>query len=495
MLANRGGNGFFGGMRLGMAKFIVVSAVLSIVFLVSWRGYGQGERPNIVFIMADDLGWSDLACYGSDLHETPFLDRLAKESVVFSDAYAASPVCSPTRASIMAGKDPARLHMTIWREWAKRRGNRKLLEPVALDALPLEHDTLAEKLRDAGYYTAHIGKWHLGDAVAYPQAHGFDVNIGGTLWGAPEAFFYPYSSEYRRYFDGWRYVPDLEPGREGDYLTDRLTDKAIDIIEQRRDEPFFLNLWYYTVHTPIEGKPDVVEKYRRKIASENPKNHVNPHMAAMVESLDENVGRVLSKIEDLGLKEQTIVVFTSDNGGFIGQCKLNPDLQVTSNVPLRSGKGSCYEGGIRIPLMIRGPKTLPNHQSSELVYTCDLYPTILAMAGLSDRIEQTLDGVDIGPLLVDRNASLERDTLYFHYPHYYRTTTPVSAIREGDWKLLEYFEDGRLELYNLRSDLGETENLARSRPGLANRLQKKLDTWRKSVDAQLPELNHAFKER
>lgn len=482
-------------MQLGLARFLFGAAILSLAFLLPRQGYGEMERPNIVFIMADDLGWSDLACYGSDLHESPNLDRLAREAVVFTDAYAASPVCSPTRASIVTGKDPARLHMTIWRESATRRGNRKLFQPVALDALPLEHDTLAETLRNAGYDTAHVGKWHLGGAEAYPQAHGFDINIGGTLWGAPEAFFYPYSSEYRRYFDGWRYVPDLEPGREGDYLTDRLTDKAIEIIERHQDEPFFLNLWYHTVHTPIEGKPDVVEKYRHKIARENPKNHVNPHMAAMVESLDENVGRVLSTIEDLGLRESTIVVFTSDNGGFIGRCKLNPELQVTNNAPLRSGKGSCYEGGIRVPLMIRGPDTLANLKRSEMVYTSDLYPTLLKMAGLSDRIKQTLDGIDISRLLSDRDASLERDTLYFHYPHYYRTTTPVSAIREGDWKLLEYFEDGRLELYNLQSDLGETNNLARSRQSVADRLRNKLDTWRKSVDAQLPEPNPDFVER
>ena len=278
-------------------------------------------------------------------------------------------------------------------------------------------------------------------------------------------------------------------------MTDRLTDLAIETIEERQNEPFFLNLWYHTVHTPIEGKPEVVEKYKRKIAKDNPENHVNPHLAAMVESLDENVGRVLSRLEDLGLEDRTIVVFTSDNGGFIGRCKLNPDLQVTSNAPLRSGKGSCYEGGIRVPMMIRGPKTIANYKCSEMVYTCDLYPTLLAMAGLSDRIEQRLDGIDISPLLTNRNASLERDTLYFHYPHYYGTTTPVSAIREGDWKLLEYFEDGRLELYNLGSDLGETENLALSRQSLANRLREKLDTWRKSVDAQLPEPNPDFAER
>ena len=481
-------------MQLGLARFLFVRAILVASFLPQ-LGRGQAEHPNVVFIMADDLGWSDLACYGSDFHETPNLDRLARESVVFSDAYAASPVCSPTRASIMAGKHPARLHMTIWRESAARRGSRKLLHPVALDALSLEHDTLAEILRDAGYYTAHLGKWHLGAAESYPQAHGFDINIGGTLWGAPEAFFYPYNTEYRDYFNGWRYVPDLEPGQDGDYLTDRLTDRAIQIIEERQNEPFFLNLWYHTVHTPIEGKPEVVEKYKRKIARDNPKNHVNPHLAAMVESLDENVGRVLSRIEDLGLADRTIVVFTSDNGGYNGRCQLNPELHVTSNYPLRSGKGSCYEGGIRVPMMIRGPKTIANYECNEMVYTCDLYPTLLAMAGLSDRIEQCLDGIDISPLLTNRNASLERDTLYFHYPHYYSTTTPVSAIREGEWKLLDYFEDGRLELYNLRSDLGETENLALSRQSLANRLREKLDTWRKSVDAQLPEPNPDFVER
>ena len=482
-------------MQAIMATRIFVLTVLSLGVILTAPGQSEVERPNIVFIMADDLGWSDLGCYGSDLHETPNLDRLAQESVVFSDAYAASPVCSPTRASIMAGKHPARLRMTIWRESATRRGSRKLLQPVALDALPLEHDSLAEILRDAGYYTAHIGKWHLGDAEAYPQAHGFDINIGGTLWGAPEAFFYPYNTEDRDYFNGWRYVPDLEPGKEGDYLTDRLTDRAIDIVEERQNEPFFLNLWYHTVHTPIEGKPEVVEKYQHKIASESPGNHVNPHMAAMVESMDENVGRVLARIEDLGLRDRTIVVFTSDNGGFIGRCKLNPDLQVTSNAPLRSGKGSCYEGGIRVPMMIRGPNTMANYECSEMVYTCDLYPTLLALAGVSDRIEQRLDGIDLSLLLTNRNASLERDTLYFHYPHYYSTTTPVSAIREGDWKLLEYFEDGRLELYNLGNDLGETEDLSLSRQRLANRLREKLDGWRKIVDAQLPEPNPDIVDR
>ena len=482
-------------MQAIVATRIFVLTALSLGVILTAPGQSEVQRPNIVFIMADDLGWSDLGCYGSDLHETPNLDRLAQESVVFSDAYAASPVCSPTRASIMAGKHPARLHMTIWRESATRRGSKKLLQPVALDALPLEHDSLAEILRDAGYYTAHIGKWHLGNAEAYPQAHGFDINIGGTLWGAPEAFFYPYNTEDRNYFNGWRYVPDLEPGKEGDYLTDRLTDRAIDIVEERQNEPFFLNLWYHTVHTPIEGKPELVEKYQRKIASESPGNHVNPYMADMVESMDENVGRVLARIEDLGLRDRTIVVFTSDNGGFIGRCKLNPDLQVTSNAPLRSGKGSCYEGGIRVPMMIRGPNTMANYERSEMVYTCDLYPTLLALAGMSDRIEQRLDGIDLSLLLTNRNASLERDTLYFHYPHYYGTTTPVSAIREGDWKLLEYFEDGRLELYNLGNDLGETEDLSLSRRSLANRLREKLDVWRKSVDAQLPEPNPDFVDR
>jgi arylsulfatase A len=465
-----------------------------LAFLVSWAiAIAGAPQKNIVLLLADDLGWSDLGCYGNDLHETPNLDRLASQGIRFTDAYAASPVCSPTRAAILTGKHPARLHMTIWREAARERGRRQLLEPVCIDSLPLEHTTLAETLKEAGYFNAHIGKWHLGRAEAYPQPHGFHVNIGGTLWGAPQSFWHPYNGD--AYFRDWRYVPDLEPGKTGDYLTDRLTEKGIQVMEQqvRVGRPFFLNLWYHTVHTPIEGKPQLVDDYKKKIRPES--KWKNPHYAAMVHSLDENVGRILTKIKDLGISDNTLVVFTSDNGGFVNRCKLHKELQVANNSPLRSGKGSCYEGGIRVPLIVSGPGLAKGMESSTPVYSCDLLPTLLHAAGQKDKTPEGLDGMDLTPLLKKPGASLPRDTLYFHYPHYYPTTSPVSAIRKGNWKLLEYFTDGHLELYNLKNDPGEKNNLVKTHSNTANELALKLHLWRKRVDALEPEPNPAWKPR
>ena len=449
----------------------------------------SAQKNNVVLILADDLGWSDLACYGSDLHETPHLDRLAGEHIRFNQAYAASPVCTPTRASILTGRHPARLNMTIWRENALNRGNRALLEPVTLDALPLEETTLAELLKQAGYYTAHVGKWHLGSAEAYPQPHGFDVNIGGTLWGAPQSFFYPFSGDH--YFSDWRYVPDLEPGEEGDYLTDRLTDKAIEIMERHAGKrPFFLNICYHSVHTPIEGKPHLVRKYKDKIGKEQPTHHLNPDYAAMVESLDENVGRVLSRLDTLGIRDQTLVLFLSDNGGFTNGSRLQNGMPVTSNAPLRSGKGSCYEGGVRVPMIIDLPGNNDVSRVIETpVTTCDLFPTLLSALGVAWPKELVLDGVDISSLWKSDEADLGRDALYFHYPHYYPTTTPVSAIRQGPWKLLQYFENQSVELYHLGDDPGEKENLAGSRRTELQRLLAQLENWRQSVLASMPESN------
>ena len=442
-------------------------------------------RPNIIVILADDLGWCDLACYGNDLHETPHLDRFAKEGTRFTDAYSASPVCTPTRAAILTGKHPARLHMTIWRENAKERGNRELLEPICLDSLPLEHTTFAELLKEAGYFNAHVGKWHVGRAESYPQPHGFHVNIGGTLWGAPQTFWYPFNGD--AYFRGWRYVPNMEPAESGDYLTDKLTDHAIQIMEKEVavDRPFYLNLWYHAVHTPIEGKPDLVEHYRKKFGQNS--RWRNPHYAAMVHSLDANVGRILDTIDELGISKNTLVIFTSDNGGFVNSCKLNHNLQVTTNSPLRSGKGSCYEGGIRVPMIVRGPHVAKNEECRTPVYACDLYPTILRAAGLTDKTPDEMDGLDLSSLFASPSSNLDRDSLFFHYPHYYPTTAPVSAIRNGDWKLLEYFEDRRMELYNLREDIGEATNLVTSRRGVAQRLSAELRAWRRSVRALEPE--------
>ncbi len=481
----RGGLGF----HLSMERpLLLASTMLGLLAISSIHA---AERPNIVLIVADDLGWNHLSCYGSDLHETPNLDRLAGEGVRFTQAYAASPVCTPTRAALLTGKFPARLKMTVWREGASQRRNRAVLEPVVLDSLPVEHLTLAEVFRDAGYATAHVGKWHLGRAPSYPEAHGFQFNIGGTLWGAPETFFYPFNEQRTDYFDDWRYVPGLEPGEPGDYLTDRLTDRALEMIDAFEDRPFFLNLWFYSVHTPVEGKPEVVAKYEERIRQNEPEVHVNPHLAAMVESVDENVGRVMKRLEERGLAKKTIVVFTSDNGGFIGRCRLNPEQPVTNLAPLRSGKGSCYEGGLRVPLIVRGPGIAPSATCPEAVFSCDLFPTLAGRARLSERIEEPIDGIDLSRLLSDPEASLDRDALYFHFPHYYSTTSPVSAIREGDWKLLQYHEDGRVELYDLAKDESETQDLAAARPEVVERLRGKLGEWLLETEAQLPEPNTA----
>ncbi len=444
------------------------------------------ERPNIVFILADDMGWNNLACYGSDLHETPNLDRLAEQGVRFTDAYSASPVCSPTRAALLTGKSPARLQMTIWREGAAQGQGNRPLSVKALDSLPIEHQTIAEVLRDAGYYTAHVGKWHVGRPEGYPQTHGFRVNVGGTLWGAPETYFYPYSEELADYFESWRYVPDLEPGKKGDYLTDRLTDKALEIIDAHQDRPFFLNLWYHSVHTPVEGKPEFVEKYQNKIQETNPSVHRNPYLAAMVESMDQNVGRIMDRLDSLGLSENTILIFNSDNGGYIGSGKRHPEIPVTNNAPLRSGKGSCYEGGIRVPLIVRAPGVAKGEVCRTPVYSCDFFPTLLGMCGLSDQATQAIDGVDITPALRDPTETLARDALHFYYPHYYSTTKPVSSIREGDWKLLHYFEDKKLELYRLGEDLSESKECSQVYPAVAARLRERLQTWLLDVGAQLP---------
>lgn len=444
--------------------------------------FAQGpSKPNVVFILADDLGWADLGVYGADLHQTPNLDRFAASGVRFTQAYTASPVCSPTRASILTGKHPARLHLTIWRESAHTPPtNRPLLTPRTMDHLPLDEITLAEVFRDAGYRTAHVGKWHLGRAEQYPQTQGFDYNVGGTLWGAPQTFWYPYSGD--RHFREPRYVPHLEDGQTGEYLTDRLTDEAIEIIERHRAEPFYLQLWYHTVHTPIEGKPDVVQRYQSKIRSGM--NHQNAEYAAMVESLDENVGRLLKKLDELGLSDNTIIVFSSDNGGFINEYE---GTKVTSNHPLRSGKGSVYEGGVRVPTMIRWPGvTKPGGVSDQPVSSVDFFETLLAMTGAPKPSGLRTDGVSLVPLLRDPQAKLDRAALFFHYPHYYPTTTPVSAVRAGDWKLLEYYEDSRLELFNLADDPGEANDLAKREPERAQALRKRLREWLTQVDAQLP---------
>lgn len=440
-------------------------------------------KTNIVFMLADDLGWRDLGCYGSDYHETPNLDRLAREGMRFTQAYA-MPVCSPTRAAILTGKHAARLHMTIWREGSVERELRaaqtrsRMLPPPTVHDLAHKEITIAEALKPAGYLAFHVGKWHVGDAAHAPETQGFDINIGGTHWGAPNSFFWPFSGTNR--FRDFRYVPGLGLGQPGQYLTDRLTDEALKLIEAAGDRPFFLNLWFHNPHTPIEGKPDLVERFRRKLKPGS--QHQNPDYAAMLFTLDENVGRVLKKLEERQLADRTLVIFASDNGGYINQ---NQGRRVTDNSPLRSGKGSLYEGGIRVPLLIRLPGVTPAGTVCEEPVTCmDFFRTIAELPGVSRA--SALDGQSLLPLLQDPQAKLHRDALFFHYPHYYATTSPVSAARIGDWKLLEYFEDSRLELFNLRDDLGEQVNLAEQQPDKARELLARLHAWQEEVRAQRP---------
>jgi len=471
-----------------------LGTVVLLLLLSGFRSGQAAQRPNIVLILADDLGWADLSCYGADLHETPHIDRLAAQGVRFTQAYAMS-VCSPSRAGLMTGRHPARLHITIWAE-GSRQGprNRRLLQGDSLHDLPHTETTLAKHLSDAGYLTALVGKWHLGDADHYPETHGFDVNIGGTHWGAPQTYWWPYRGR-GRFGQEFRYVPHLEFGAPGEYLTDRLTDEALRVIDRAGDKPFFLYLAHHAPHTPIEAKAEDVRHFTEKLQPGlKPRN---PVYAAMVQSLDESVGRVLDHLKQCGLDRNTIVVFASDNGGYIGtDRKAGQPMPVTNNAPLRSGKGSLYEGGIRVPLVVRWPQVTPAGAACETPVTLmDLAVALRAAGAPASLSAAGVDGLDLTPLLKDPAVRLPREALYFHYPHYYETTTPVSAVRAGDWKLLEYLEDNRVELYQLRDDPAERTDLAQERPEKAAELRTLLHTWRQSVDAALPRANPDFRSR
>jgi arylsulfatase A-like enzyme len=480
-------------------KHRLLAAVLGVSWPLLTAATGLGAEKitaakllNFVFVLVDDLGWADVGCYGADLHETPNIDRLASQGMRFTDAYASASVCTPTRAALMAGKYPARLHMTIWREAADRPPrNTKVIPPVAVSDLPLSEVTMARVLQSAGYLTALVGKWHLGDAAHYPEAHGFDVNIGGTIWGAPQTHFYPYRGS-QLYGGEMRYVPHLEWGKPGEYLTDRLTDEAIKIVDRAKDGPFFVYLAYHAVHTPIEAPQPLVARYTEKLRPGM--NHTNPTYAAMMHSVDDNMGRLLEKLQQWKIADHTVVIFTSDNGGFINQYQ---QMTVTSNAPLRSGKGALYEGGVRVPLIVRWPGVVaPGSICREPVVSMDLYPTLLQMANLKGDPKHNagVDGLSLVPLLKQPQNSLHRDALFWHYPHYYNTTTPVSSVRAGPWKLLEFHEDMHVELYNLKDDLGEQKNLADELPERTGQLRQRLHAWREAVGAQMPTPNPDYRK-
>ena len=427
------------------------------------------SQPNVVLILADDLGWTDLSCYGSDFYETPHIDRLARDGMKFTQAYSACTVCSPTRAAILTGKYPARLHVTDWIPGLPPE-NPKLLVPDWTKYLPLEEITLARVLRSGGYVTASIGKWHLGGEEYYPGKHGFDINLAGSSAPSPPSYFAPYK------------IATLSEGPNGEYLTDRLANEAARFIEEHREKLFFLYVPLFAVHTPIQGKQALIQKYRAK--RRPGQKQTNAVYAAMIESMDDAVGRIRRKLDELKLAERTLVIFASDNGGRV---------PTTSNYPLRVGKGSCYEGGTRVPLIVHWPGvTKPGSVCDTSVISMDLHPTILEVAGLKEAARKSVDGVNLAPLLRQENG-LKRDTLFWHYPHYQHYqlggTTPYGAIRVGDFKLIEFFDDMRVELYNLHEDIGEQHNLAAQMPAKADELRARLHTWRAEVAAQMPSHN------
>jgi len=447
------------------------------------------EKPNIVFILVDDMGWMDIGANGSTFYETPNIDNLASEGVRFTQAYATSPVCSPTRASILTGKNPARINLT---QWIGGPGN-----PDYLHNLPLEEVLFPELLKEAGYTNIFLGKWHLnnreGEGTFWPDKQGFDINVAGHWRGGLYIT--------NKYFSPWN-IPNLENGPAGEYMTDRLAQEALDFIDGNADNPFLLYLSFYSVHAPFNAPAERVEKYidkKNKLALTDDerfgqeeiagksfrfrKTQDHPTYAAMVGSMDMAVGKVLDKLKKKGLDDNTIVIFFSDNGG-LSTSEGTP----TANTPLRTGKGWLYEGGIREPAIIRWPGEIKPGTVSDAVITCmDFYPTILEMAGLPLRPDLHRDGQSLVPLLRNEVAKVH-NTTYFHYPHRSNQKGgPSGAIREGDYKLIVFFDDNRLELYNIREDIGEKNNLADDLPQLRNNLLKKLHEWWDEVDARFPE--------
>jgi arylsulfatase A-like enzyme len=455
----------------------------------------EARQPNIVFFLADDLGRQDLGCYGSKFYETPNLDRMAEEGARFTDAYAACPVCSPTRASILTGQWPQRTGITDYIGAAppdKWNRNTALLPAPYGDRLALDSPTLAKALKKAGYATFFAGKWHLGPEGFWPENQGFDINMGGIDRGGPyggKKYFSPYGN------------PRLPDGPEGEHLPDRLAMEAAKFMEAKKDQPFLIYFPFYSVHTPLMAREDLKQKYLKKkqdmgLTEKWGREHtrdvrlVQEHAvyAGMVEAMDQAVGKVLAKLDELGLKENTIVIFTSDNGG-LSTSEGSP----TSNLPLRGGKGWMYEGGIREPLIVRWPGVVKQGSViSTPVSSPDFFPTLLEAAGAQPEPGQKLDGVSLVPVL--KGGSLPERALFWHYPHYgNQGGAPGAAIRRGDWKLIEWFEDQRVELYNVKEDISEKHDLASEQPGLADRLRAELRGMQQDTGSVFPKPNPNFR--
>ena len=455
--------------RLLFAALGLVFAVLSSVL----------AKPNIVLIYIDDYGWRDVGFNGTKFYETPNADRIAREGMIFRSAYSNGPNCAPSRACLMSGLySPRHGIYTVANSDRGKAPLRKIIPTKNTTVLADEFVTMAEALKAGGYTTATMGKWHLGKD---PTTQGFDINIAGREWGSPSGG--GYHSPYK--------YPNLVNKQKGEYLTDRLGNEAAKFIEEHKDKPFFLYLTHYAVHTPIQAKPELTSKYQMKPTVDQ---QTNAKYAAMIESMDDSVGTVLDTLDRLKLADNTIVVFYSDNGGHAG---------ATSNAPLRGSKGMLYEGGIRVPMAVRWPGVAaPGSVCEEPVIGIDLYPTLLEATKTKRPAKAQLDGSSLIPLLKDAEARLFRPALYWHFPAYLQgstrrhgpfRTTPSGAVRMGDWKLIEYFDDGTLELYNLTKDMGETSNLAEQQPKQTARLHAMLKAWRRATDAPVPtEMNPQF---
>ena len=457
-------------------------------------GAGPKRKPSFVLILVDDMGWTDAACLGSKYYETPNIDRLVAQGMRFTNGYAACAVCSPTRAAVMTGRYPARLGVTDWirarfqggkipedkknpSEYTAPNPNQKLACPENALWMELDEITIAEALKPEGYVSCHIGKWHLGADDWHPEKQGFDLNIGGCDFGQPPSYFDPYANPHQGS------IPTLEPRKEGEYLTDREGDEAARFIKEHKDKPFFLYMAHYAVHMPIQGKEDLVEKYKAR----TPTNQKNPTYAAMVESVDQALGRIMAALDEAGVADDTLLIFTSDNGGLLGP---------TDNAPLRAGKGFPYEGGIREPTIIRWPRVVkPGTVSDAPVTSVDYFPTICEAAGAKTPTDRPIDGESLMPLLA-RTGALKRDAIFWHFPHYRGNLPPYSIVRAGDWKLIKWYEGTPFELYNLKEDLSEKNDLAEKMPEKVKELSARLTAWLEECSARLPkEKPHANENR
>lgn len=440
------------------------------------------KKANIILILVDDLGWKDLQSQGSSFYQTPNIDKLSEAGFTFTNAYASASNCAPSRACLMSGQYTPR--HGIYTVGSSKRGKSNLRKLIPTTNKTILHDSvisIADELKNAGYTTASIGKWHIGED---PISQGFDINIGGTKLGHPKSYFSPYKNK------------NLEDKTDGEYLTDRLTTEAIQFIEKNKEEKFFLYLPYFTVHSPYQAKENLVSKYD-SLKTDNGQN--NAVYAGMVEALDNNIGRIIKALDSLNLSKETMVIFTSDNGGV---------SRISSQAPLKYGKGSYYEGGIRVPMMIKWPSKIePNIKSDEAVINLDIYPTILSVAGISKQETKILDGQSLMPLLTNGKDALEERALFWHFPIYLQSTNfqfqdgrdsffrtrPGSVIRKGKWKLHEYFEDGSFELYDLENDIGEEKNLVDEFPEIKEDLFQLLNEWRTEMQADIPnEINPDF---